>query len=102
MAHLRGMGNQQAADSVFVARTGGDGVGGGDSIMNIRKGDKVLLFNGEWVEAAGTPFRVSIDEPHYYCFPAIVDEYQIPVGVNGVIEVWRNDKQVPTQLELFK
>lgn len=68
--------------------------------MKIEKGDGLVLWNGERVIAAsgvGTDSTgeviVSVDCGGGIC---------VPVGVSGIVEIWRDGERVMQQMALFE
>jgi hypothetical protein len=72
--------------------------------MDIRKGDGLVMFNGARVIATGPVFKMNSIDPDYYCVPVDYGDFQLPVDIRGVVEVWRDGQpatEQAQQLELF-
>jgi DNA-cytosine methyltransferase len=75
-----------------------------EATMDIRKGDGLVMFNGARVIATGPVFKMNSIDPNYYCVPVDYGDFQLPVDIRGVVEVWRDGQpatEQAQQLELF-
>jgi len=70
-------------------------------MIKIQKGDTLTLKDGRQVTAVGSVFKMNSADKGYYAVPVDTGEFQLPVDVQAVVQVWRDGQPVLMQLELF-
>lgn len=68
--------------------------------MSIEKGDGLVMFNGSRVIVTGPVFKMNSVDPNYYCVPVDCGDFQLPVDVRGIVEVWRNGEIIGGKVDV--
>lgn len=70
-------------------------------MIDIRKGDTLVLFNGERVTAAGNPVDITDLIPHWIVVVEMGDGLRMPVNLDAIVGIERNGAVVSQQLPLW-
>lgn len=70
-------------------------------MIDIRKGDTLVLFNGERVTAAGKPVDITDLIPHWIVTVETDDGMRLPVNLDAIVGIERDGAVVSQQLTLW-